>query len=90
MNATTSFRDIGGTVMMAVPSSFMAQMGVEVGTSIRLELQGNTLLVNPVFESQSPLRYTLDELLVQSDYSQPLPPEEREWVDAPRAGRELI
>lgn len=33
-------------------------------------------------------RYTLDELLAESDYSQPLPPEEREWVDAPAVGRE--
>lgn len=34
------------------------------------------------------VRYTLDELLAESDYSQPLPPEEREWVDAPAVGRE--
>ena len=33
-------------------------------------------------------RYTLDELLAESVYSQPLPPEEREWVDAPAVGRE--
>jgi len=35
-------------------------------------------------------RYTLEELLANSDYSQPQPPEEREWVDAPAAGRELL
>ena len=35
-------------------------------------------------------RYTLDELLAESDYSQPLPPEEREWVDAPAVGREVL
>ena len=38
--------------------------------------------------SASRVRYTLDELLAESDYSQPLPPEEREWVDAPAVGRE--
>ena len=32
--------------------------------------------------------YTLAELLAASDYSQPQPSEEREWVDAPAAGRE--
>ncbi|WP_341647235.1 transcriptional regulator [Thauera sp. SDU_THAU2] len=36
------------------------------------------------------VRYTLDELLAESDYSQPLPAEEREWVDAPTVGRELL
>ncbi len=35
-------------------------------------------------------RYTLAELLARSDYSQPQPPEEREWIDARRGGRELI
>ncbi len=33
-------------------------------------------------------RYKLAELLAQSDYLQPQLPEEREWVDAPAAGRE--
>ena len=33
---------------------------------------------------------TMDELLKASDYSQPQPAEEREWVDAPSAGGELI
>jgi hypothetical protein len=27
-------------------------------------------------------RYTLAELLARSDYSQPRPPEEREWIEA--------
>ena len=35
-------------------------------------------------------RYTLAALLAASDYSQPQPAEEREWVDAPAVGRELI
>jgi len=35
-------------------------------------------------------RYTLDELLAESGYSQPQPAEEREWVDAPAVGRELL
>jgi len=35
-------------------------------------------------------RYTLAELLAASDYSQPQPAEEREWVDAPAVGGELI
>ena len=35
-------------------------------------------------------RYTMAELLAASDYSQPQTAEEREWVDAPAVGRELI
>jgi hypothetical protein len=35
-------------------------------------------------------RYTLDELLDASEYTYPLSPEEREWVDSPPVGREII
>ena len=38
------------------------------------------------------VRYTLAELLAETEASgaYPLPPEEREWVDAPAVGRELL
>lgn len=37
-------------------------------------------------------RYTLDELLAEAKASgaYPLPAEEREWVDAPAVGREVL
>lgn len=37
-------------------------------------------------------RYTLDELLAGAEASgaYPLPPEQREWVDAPAVGREVL
>ena len=44
------------------------------------------LVVNP---NPRP-RYTLAELLAVSDYSQPQPADEREWVDAPAVGGELL
>jgi len=42
-----------------------------------------------LLESASP-RPTMTELLAKSDYSQPQGAEEREWVDAPPAGGELV
>lgn len=36
------------------------------------------------------VRYTLDELLTIASDQYPLPPEQREWVDAPAVGRELL
>lgn len=37
-----------------------------------------------------PVRYTMAELLADAEASKayPLPPEEREWIDAPLVGRE--
>lgn len=42
--------------------------------------------------SADQVRYTLDELLAEAEASgqYPLPPEQREWVDAPAVGRELL
>ncbi len=34
--------------------------------------------------------FTLEELLAESDHSKPDSPEDHEWIDAPRAGHELI
>ncbi len=37
-----------------------------------------------------PRRYTLAELLAASDHGEPPSPEEREWLDAPAVGREVL
>jgi antitoxin ChpS len=47
-------------------------------------------VIEPQPEPQPKLRYTLAELLGASDYSQAQPAQEREWVDAPSAGGELL
>ena len=46
--------------------------------------------LNLVIDPKPRPRYTLAELLAASDYSQPQPAEEREWVDAPAVGGELL
>lgn len=35
-------------------------------------------------------RYTLEELLARSDYPRSLTLDEREWMNAPAVGRELL
>ncbi len=44
----------------------------------------------PVPEAQKQRRYTLAELLAESDYSGPLAEEDLEWIDAPPVGREVV
>jgi len=72
--------------MMAVPPSILDLLDVQAGSTVGMTLDGNRLIV----EAQPRRRYTLAELLAASDYSQPQPPEEREWVDAPPVGREEL
>ncbi|MDN5872497.1 MAG: antitoxin [Nitrococcus sp.] len=83
---TTNLRKVGGSVMMAVPPAILELLHVGAGATVGLAVENGRLVVEP----QARPRYTMAELLAASDYSQPQPPEEREWVDAPSMGREEI
>jgi antitoxin ChpS len=83
---TTNLRKVGGSVMLAVPPAFLDLLQLRAGTTVGVAVEGGRLVVEP----KARPRYTLAELLAASDYSQPQPPEEREWVDAPAAGDELL
>ena len=83
---TTNLRKVGGSVMLAVPPAFLDQLHLKAGATVGLAVTDGRLVVEP----KPRPRYTLAELLAASDYSQPQPPEEREWVDAPAVAAELI
>jgi antitoxin ChpS len=83
---TTNLRKVGGSVMLAVPPVLLDQLHLKAGTTVALAVDGERLVV----QTRLRPRYTLEELLAASDYSQPLTPEEREWIDAPPVGRELL
>lgn len=83
---TTNLRKVGGSIMLAVPPAILEILRLKAGTTVGVSLSGGRLVVEP----QPRPHYTLAELLAVSDYSQPQPPEEREWVDAPTVGHELI
>jgi antitoxin ChpS len=72
--------------MLAVPRSYLDQLNLKAGAIVEVSVDGGRLIVAP---NPTP-RYTLAELLAASDYTQPQPPEEREWLDAPPTGRELL
>lgn len=83
---TTKLRKVGGSVMLAVPPAFLEQLQLQSGASVGLAVYDGCLVISP---NPRP-RYTLAELLAVSDYSEPQPPEQREWVDAPAVGDELL
>lgn len=53
-------------------------------------MQTNPEDPHPPAEPKPKPRYTMAELLAASDYSEPRTEEEREWLDAPPVGRELL
>ncbi len=82
----TNLRKVGGSVMLAVPPALLDVLKLSAGSKVGIAVDNGRLVIEP---STRP-RYTLAELLAASDYSKPQPAEEREWLDAPAVGRELI
>jgi antitoxin ChpS len=83
---TTCLRRVGGSVMLTVPPSYLDLLHLQPGAMVGITVESGRLMIEP----KPRPRYTLAELLAASDYSQPQSALEREWVDAPAVGRELI
>lgn len=83
---TANLRKVGKSVMLAVPPSLLDSLRLQVGSTVEIAVDNNRLVIRP----QPRPRYTLDELLAASDYSQAPSAEEREWIDSPAVGHELI
>jgi antitoxin ChpS len=83
---TTRLRKVGGSIMLAVPPAFLDQLHLQADATVGLAVEHDRLIVAP----RPRPRYTLAELLAASDYSPPQTPGEREWVDAPAVGREIL
>lgn len=83
---TTTLRKVGGSIMLAVPPALLDILHLSAGATVGIAVDQGRLVIEP----QARPRYTLAELLAASDYTQTQPSDEREWVDAPAVGDELI
>jgi antitoxin ChpS len=83
---TTKLRKVGGSVMLAVPPALLDVMQLQAGSSVGVSLDGAKLVV----EATPPVRYKLDDLLAQSDYDYVPDQNERDWLDAPAIGGQLL
>ena len=82
----TNLRKVGGSVMLAVPPALLDLLNLKAGAAVGIAVDGDRLIV----EASPRPRYTLTELLAESDYSDSPSPEDRAWVDAPAVGGELL
>jgi antitoxin ChpS len=72
--------------MLTVPPAILELLHLQVGATVGIRVDGERLVIEP----HPRPRYTMAELLAASDYSQPQPSEEREWVDASAVGGEIV
>jgi antitoxin ChpS len=83
---TTNLRKVGGSVMLVIPPVLLNLLHLKADAAVAVGVEDGRLIVDP----KPRPRYTLEELLAKCDYSEPMPPEDREWIDAPPVGRELL
>ncbi len=82
---TTKLQEVNGSTMMELPPALLEMLNRKSGATVSLVRDGDQITI----ASCTP-RYTMEELLAECDPTQPFTDEEREWLDAPRVGRELI
>lgn len=82
----TNLRKVGGSVMLAVPPALLDLLHLKAGASVGVTVDGGRLVV----EASPRPRYSLAELLAVSDYLEQPSPEDRQWLDAPAVGKELL
>jgi antitoxin ChpS len=86
MAHTARLRKVGGSVMLAIPRAVLDALDLKSDAMVGMSVRAGKLLVEP----NIPKRYTLDELLAQCSSKTVFEKEEREWLDAPAVGREII
>jgi len=82
----TNLRKVGGSVMLALPPALLDLLHLKAGTAVGVAVDGGRLVV----EASPQRRYSMAELLAASDYSDGVSPVDREWLDAPAIGKELL
>jgi antitoxin ChpS len=89
---TAKLRNVGGSVMLAVPPVLLDILHLQPGARVGIAVESGRLVVEPLRRR----RYTLGELLTQCDPRAPRAKrrsgdkEEQEWLDSKPVGRELI
>ena len=82
----TNLRKVGGSIMLAVPPALLDILHLRPGARVGIAVESGRLVVAP----QKRPRYTLDELLAKCNPKAARGKEEREWLDAPPVGGELL
>lgn len=84
----SNLRQVGGSVMLAVPPAILDLLHLQAGAKVSVTVVDGCLVVEPKPRPS----YTMAELLAEAKGSgeYPLPAQEREWIDAPAVGKELI
>jgi antitoxin ChpS len=83
---TTNLRKVGGSVMLALPPAILELLQLRSGASVGVSVDEGRLVVTP----HSRPRYRLTELIAQCDATAEISAEDRDWVESPAVGNEIL
>ncbi len=86
--ATAKLRQVGGSTVVAIPPAFLKQLDLAADARVTINVEKDQLVIRP----EARRRYSLAELMGQCDLKTPsrASKAEREFMTAPRAGKEEI
>lgn len=85
MNHAT-LRTLGGSVALTIPRKLLQSVGLGAGDRVSVVIDRGRIVLA---KAQRP-RYRLADLLARCNPKARLTKAEREWLDAPPAGQELL
>ena len=81
---TSTLRNVGGSVMLAIPKTLLEALGLSANAKVALSVDQGRLVIEP----RPRPKYTLAELLAECDPAAPESPDEKEWEELRPVGRE--
>lgn len=84
MITTTTLRRSGGSHIVTLPAAFVEKAGLLPGARLEMFIEGSSLVLRPAAQ-----RPRLADLIAQCD-PRARYPDDRDWLDVPPAGRELL
>ncbi len=83
---TSTLRNVGGSVMMAIPKSVLDGLGLAANAKVALSIEQGRLVV----EARPKPKYTLAELLAQCDPTAPEDDRDEARETMEPVGREIL
>ena len=87
MRRTAKLRSVGGSTMVAIPPNFMEQLQLRANETVGVSLEAGKIVIRP---HPNKGRIGLKARLKMCNFSKRMTANEREWINAPRVGREEI
>ena len=85
--ATVTLRNLGGSIVMAVPKKILSLVGLDAGSQVEVSVENGRLIVEP----KKRRRYTLAELLSRCRQEDLTPGDkDQAWLQGRRTGKEAL